>query len=112
MKKLVLNTLAIAMFGFSTAAVAQSTETAQVQQAQVQQQQNKTAIKMEEVPEAVKEGWDKKDYKTENVEKIYKVKTDSKEYIEFIVKDLTNKKAVHFDLNGNFLEEKIIDSLK
>ncbi|WP_422005525.1 hypothetical protein [Roseivirga pacifica] len=111
MKKLVLSTLAIALFGFSTAAVAQSTEGAQAQEAQVQQQENKTAIKMEEVPEAVKEGWDKKDYKAENVEKIFKVKTDSEEYIEFIVKGTMDKKAVHFDLNGNFLREKVIDTL-
>jgi len=109
MKKAILSTLMIALFGFSTVAFAQN---AQNPVAQEQQQEKKTEIKLEQLPDAVKAGWEKSEYKDENVEKIYKVESQTEEFIEFIVWKGQDKYAAHFDMTGKFLREKKIETQK
>ena len=109
MKKTILSTLMIAMFGFSTVALAQNVQNPVVQE---QQQEKKTEIKLEQLPDAVKAGWEKSTYKDENVEKVFKVESQTNEFIEFIVMRDSDKYAVHFDMTGKFLREKKIDAQK
>lgn len=107
MKKLILSLIAIGTFGFTSVAFNQIQDTPVVQE---QQQEQKTEILMKDLPEPVKKGWEKTEYKDENVEKIYRVKSQTEEYIEFVVQGEENKMAVHFDLAGKLLREKVIDT--
>lgn len=109
MKKAILSLLAIATLSFTSVAF---TNVGNAPMVQEQQQEKKTEILMKDLSEEVKKGWEKTEYKDENVEKIYKVVTpepDSEEYIEFIVKKETGKMAVHFGLDGALLREVAID---
>jgi hypothetical protein len=107
MKKLILSLFAVAAFGLSSAVVyAGNTFTDEVAFYLVEEE--KTEVTANDLPAAVKEGWQKSDYKDEKVEKIFKVTGDQGEYIEFIVATTSGKIAVHFDMNGKLLREKAV----
>lgn len=105
MKKVILSLIAIATLSFTTGLYAGADNSSVVLE---QQQEQKTEISTDDLPNVVKTGWAKSDYKSEHVEKIYKVKGQGGEYIEFIIKSDQGKKAIHFDLNGKFLKVKAV----
>ncbi|MEM9327858.1 MAG: hypothetical protein AAGA85_19475 [Bacteroidota bacterium] len=108
MRKLFLGVVAV-LFIAASATTAMATELHVT--TIIDQQEEKTEIEMEEVPSAVKEGWNNETtYANSEVLLIYEVKTPTETYIEFVVQKGQEKMAVHFDLQGNLLREKVVNT--
>ena len=105
MKKIILGLIAITTLSFTTVSYAGTDNSLTVTE---QQQEQKTEITIDDLPDAVKKSWENSDYKVAPLDKIFQVKSQSEEYVEFIVIAGQGKKAVHFDLEGKFLREKAV----
>lgn len=107
MKKIILGVLAVATFGLTSVGFANANNDNQTTVIAVAEDQ-KTEVSFNELPAIIQEGWNKSDFESQSLEKVYTVKSASEEYVEFILKTDEGKKAVHFDMDGKFLREKAV----
>ncbi|UXP33364.1 hypothetical protein N6H18_05285 [Reichenbachiella agarivorans] len=104
--------MSVAVMGTAFAQTATPTEEMDPTQDQTQmvesQDQDKTAIAMEEVPEAVQEGLQDSNIETAAVEEAYKVDLTDETLYEFVVTAEGVRWAIQFDEEGNYVNKKAI----